>query len=85
MRYGGRVLSEKKRGFAALSPEERKKIAAKGGREAHKRGKAHEFDSESAKKAGSLGGQTVARDRDHMAEIGRLGGKARGKKKGTDE
>jgi general stress protein YciG len=40
------------RGFAAMDPEERREIASKGGRAAHARGTAHEFDSEEAQEAG---------------------------------
>jgi general stress protein YciG len=64
------------RGFAAMDPEEQRAIASKGGRAAHERGKAHEFDSEEAAEAGRRGGEVVSRDREHMAEIGRKGGKA---------
>lgn len=45
-----------KRGFATLTPEQRKVIASLGGKAAHRNGTAHEFNSEEAKKAGSKGG-----------------------------
>lgn len=45
------------RGLARLSPEERKAISAKGGRAAHAKGTAHEFDSSSAARAGAKGGK----------------------------
>jgi len=45
----------KKRGFAAMDNEKQKEIARKGGREAHRRGTAHEFNSEEAKAAGMKG------------------------------
>jgi general stress protein YciG len=66
----------KKRGFAAMAPEEQREIASKGGRAAHERGSAHEFDSAEASAAGRKGGEAVSRDREHMAEIGRKGGRA---------
>jgi uncharacterized protein len=67
------------RGFASMDPDEQKKIAGKGGRAAHALGRAHEFTPEEAREAGSKGGKRVSRDRAHMAEIGRLGGLAKGK------
>jgi len=45
-----------KRGFAAMSPEQQRAIASKGGREAHRQGTAHEFSSEEARAAGPLRG-----------------------------
>jgi general stress protein YciG len=64
------------RGFAAMDEAEQRRIARKGGRAAHERGTAHEFNSEEAAEAGRKGGQAVSRDREHMAEIGRKGGHA---------
>jgi general stress protein YciG len=69
---------KKLRGFAAMDPERQREIASKGGRVAHLRGNAHEFTPEEAREAGRKGGQTVSKDRKHMARIGRLGGEARG-------
>lgn len=67
------------RGFASMSPDKQRKIASKGGKAAHAQGTAHEFDSAEAAAAGHKGGVLVARDREHMAEIGRMGGRARGR------
>ena len=53
-------------------------ICSKGGKAAHAKGTAHTFSSDEAKAAGKKGGATVAKDPAHMAEIGRIGGKARG-------
>lgn len=39
------------RGFRAMSPEKRKKIAAQGGRASHKAGKCHEWDERSGRAA----------------------------------
>jgi len=68
------------RGFASMDPNKQKEIASKGGRAAHAKGTAHEFDSSEAREAGRKGGQSVSRNRDHMAMIGRKGGEARGAK-----
>jgi hypothetical protein len=72
-------MSSKKstHGFASMDQETRKAIASKGGRTAHEQGSAHEFTPDEARRAGAKGGKAVAKDRAHMAEIGRLGGKAR--------
>jgi general stress protein YciG len=67
------------RGFAAMGEERQKEIARKGGRAAHAMGRAHEFTREEARAAGKKGGEVVSRNRAHMAEIGRIGGKSRGK------
>jgi len=66
------------RGFASMDPNKQKEIASKGGRAAHAKGTAHEFDSGEAREAGRKGGQAVSRNREHMAAIGRRGGEARG-------
>ena len=66
-----------RRGFAAMDAEKQRAIASKGGRAAHESGRAHEFTTDEARMAGRKGGQTVSRDRLHMAEIGRKGGEAR--------
>src|SRR5271165_1150158 len=66
------------RGFASMSAERQREIARKGGKAAHERGTAHEFTPDEARVAGRKGGETVSRDRKHMAEIGREGGQARG-------
>lgn len=68
------------RGFASMDPGKQKEIASKGGRAAHAKGTAHEFDSGEAREAGRKGGQAVSRNREHMAMIGRKGGEARGAK-----
>jgi general stress protein YciG len=66
------------RGFASMDREKQREIASKGGRAAHAKGTAHEFDSGEAREAGRKGGMAVSRNRDHMAAIGRRGGEARG-------
>ena len=68
-----------KRGFASMDRERQREIASKGGRAAHAKGTAHEWSSNEARLAGRKGGEVVSRNRDHMAEIGRHGGEARGR------
>jgi general stress protein YciG len=77
---GGRLRGSGKslRGFASMDPERQREIASRGGRAAHEKGTAHEWTSEEARRAGRKGGETVSRDRAHMAAIGREGGGARG-------
>ncbi|MEK7572179.1 MAG: KGG domain-containing protein [Patescibacteria group bacterium] len=45
------------RGFASMSEDTRRQIASKGGKAAHERRTAHEWNSEEAQKAGRKGGQ----------------------------
>lgn len=68
------------RGFASMDQSKQKEIASKGGRAAHAKGTAHEFDSGEARAAGRKGGMAVSRNREHMAAIGRRGGEARGQR-----
>src|SRR5947209_4051415 len=67
-------MATSKRGFASMDPAKQREIASKGGRAAHAKGTAHEFDSSEARVAGRKGGEAVSRDRAHMAQIGRKGG-----------
>jgi general stress protein YciG len=70
-------MEEKKlRGFATMDKEKQREIASKGGKAAHKMGRAHEFTSEEAREAGKKGGKRVSQDKEHMANIGRKGGKS---------
>jgi uncharacterized protein len=66
------------RGFASMDPQRQREIASEGGKAAHERGTAHEFDSEEARAAGRKGGEAVSQNREHMAEIGRKGGRSSG-------
>ncbi len=63
-----------------MDPAKQREIASKGGKRSHELGTAHAFTSEEATVAGKKGGVTVSQDREHMAEIGRLGGRNRGHK-----
>jgi len=75
---GSRDASRSNRGFASMDRSKQREIASKGGRAAHAKGTAHEFDSGEAREAGRKGGVAVSRNREHMAAIGRRGGEARG-------
>jgi general stress protein YciG len=57
------VKKSGKQGFASMSPEERKRIASKGGKAAHALGTAHKWTSETAQEAGRRGG-AMSRRRD---------------------
>jgi uncharacterized protein len=63
----------KKRGFGSMDKEKQRAIAAMGGREAHARGTAHEFDSNEAREAGrkgglNSGGSRASADMDAMSD-----------------
>lgn len=45
-----------RRGFAVMTPEQRRAIASRGGRAAHEKGTAHTWTSEEARAAGKKGG-----------------------------
>jgi uncharacterized protein len=68
-----------KRGFAGMDEEKQREIASKGGKASHEKGTGHEFTPEEAREAGRKGGEAVSKDREHMADIGREGGRARGR------
>ena len=74
--------SRSNRGFASMDRSKQREIASKGGKAAHAKGTAHEFDSGEAREAGRKGGVAVSRNREHMAAIGRRGGEARGQSRG---
>ncbi|HEY9789931.1 MAG TPA: KGG domain-containing protein [Candidatus Obscuribacterales bacterium] len=71
-------MPNQRRGFGAMDEDKQRQIASKGGKAAHERGTAHEFDSEEAREAGRKGGEAVSQNRDHMSDIGRKGGESRG-------
>lgn len=81
------MAEKSKRGFASMDEEKQRQIASKGGHAAHQKGTAHEFTPEEAREAGRKGGEAVSKNREHMAEIGRVGGKQSHKnnKKKKDE
>lgn len=52
-------VEKKRKGFASMSPEKRREIASKGGKAAHEKGTAYEWDSNSGKRAGQKGGASA--------------------------
>jgi general stress protein YciG len=76
---------KERRGFAALPPEARRELGRRGGLAAHRRGTAHVFTPEEARRAGQKGGRAVSEDRWHMAAIGRRGGLVSRGQKPEDE
>ena len=57
-------MAEYRRGFAALTPEQRQELSRRGGQTAHRNGNAHRFTSEEAAKAGRKGGAAPRRQRE---------------------
>ena len=71
----GQVAAPKRRrGFALLTPENRRIVARMGGQTAHALGKAHRWTPEEARRHGRAGGRKIAENLVHMASIGRKGG-----------
>lgn len=54
---------KKLRGFAALSPEQRRAVSRKGGSTSAALGRSHRWTSEEAREAGKKGGASSARKR----------------------
>lgn len=80
------------RGFASMDEERQREIASEGGKAAHQKGTAHEFDSEEAREAGRKGGKAAHEkgtahefDSEEAREAGRKGGQARGGNTSMDE
>lgn len=61
---------KERRGFASMSPEKQREIASKGGRAAHLKGTAHEWDSDEARRAGRKGGQISRGGRGRLSAEG---------------
>lgn len=61
------------RGFAGMDPEKQREIASKGGKAAHEKGTAHEFDSQEAAEAGAKGGKASHSNRTQNLEEGKEG------------
>ncbi|SFE12608.1 KGG domain-containing protein [Nitrosomonas sp. Nm166] len=67
------------RGFASMDEDKQREIASKGGKAAHEKGTAHEFDSDEAREAGKAAhekGTAHEFDSEEAREAGRKGGKA---------
>jgi len=60
-----------------MDPEKHRQIARSAGRKAHQQGSAHEFTSSEAAAAGRLDGQQLSKNREHMREIYKRGGRRR--------
>lgn len=56
------------RGFASMSAEKQREIASKGGKAAHLKGTAHEWNSEEARAAGRKGGQVSRGGRGRLTD-----------------
>ena len=65
------MIGERKerRGFASMSPEKQREIASKGGRAAHEKGTAHEWNADEARSAGRKGGQVSRGGRGRLPVI----------------
>ena len=71
--------SERPRGFARLTPEQRRALGSKGGRTAHERGTANKFTSDIASRAGKIPHQKGTAHHwtsEQAREAGRKGGVA---------
>ena len=76
---GAKEEPKRGRGFAGLSPEQRRALGSKGGRTAHARGTANKFTPESASIAGRIpheNGTAHTWTSDEAREAGRKGGVA---------
>ena len=65
------------RGFAGMDPVRQRQISSQGGKAAHQKGTAHEFDSEEAREAGRKGGM-VSGGRRRSRETRRTPRRSRG-------
>lgn len=60
----------RKRGFAAMSPERQRQIAQQGGKAAHQQGVAHQWNRQEAKEAGKKGGLASGEKRKSQCDGG---------------
>jgi uncharacterized protein len=77
-----RPVGRSLRGFASMDKKKQREIASKGGKAAHAKGTAHEFNSEEASAAAKKGherGTAHEFTREEAREAGRKGGLARAK------
>jgi len=73
------------RGFAGMDPERQRQISSQGGKAAHQKGTAHEFDSEEAREAGRKGGMVSGGRRRARESTGGEGGGEGGGETGGGE
>lgn len=52
-----KTKSKSNRGFASMDKDKQRMIASKGGKTAHKKGTAHKWTSDEARRAGQKGGR----------------------------
>ena len=71
-----------RRGFAAMDKERQREIARKGGASVPDDKRSFSQDRDLAASAGRKGGEVVSNDKQHMKEIGRMGGRAKRRKRG---
>ncbi|MBO3269064.1 MULTISPECIES: KGG domain-containing protein [Hymenobacter] len=55
-RRANKTVTKSPRGFAAMDPEQQRRIASEGGKASHASGRGHRFTSEEARAAGRKGG-----------------------------
>lgn len=68
-----------------MDPEQQREIASKGGKAAHEKGTAHEFDSSEAQAAGRKGGKASHSNRSNSSNSGSGEGNGRGRGGGTSQ
>jgi general stress protein YciG len=56
-------MGKEQRGFASMDPNKQREIARQGGKAAHVKGTAHEWNREQARDAGRKGGSASHRNR----------------------
>ena len=78
------------RGFAGMDPERQRQISSQGGKAAHQKGTAHEFDSNEAREAGRKGGMVSggrrrAREQAQQSRPGREAEREQGERESETE
>jgi hypothetical protein len=66
------------RGFASMDPQKQREIASEGGKAAHASGNAHEFNSEEARRAGSMSHKNDGNSQSQGGQGGQGGGQGGG-------
>src|SRR3954469_23369348 len=61
------AMTAHRRGFASMDKDTPRAIASKGGKVAHRLGRAHEWSADEAREAGRKGGLARSRNRRHTA------------------
>jgi general stress protein YciG len=82
------MAKKKPKGFAAISAERRREIAAMGGKAAQRKGTAHKWDHDQAVAAGRKGGkaaQASGKAFRWTSKTGRVAARKRGKKSAAFE